>query len=399
MNKYLKNNISLILKIFLYLNPILDLITSIMINYLNISFTIGMIIRFIFLFVIVYYYLYVKKDNNKRNYFIIGLLYIISFVLLTLYNKGFNALSYEVVWLLKIIYFIVLLIFINKEDVDIKLEDFINVGLLYLSIIFMSNILSLSFNSYTQGKIGSVGLFNSGNEISAILSILNPLFIYYLFNKNNIYKKIVLVILMLSTYFNIGSKIIIISLLVSIIYNVILVLKNKNLNKKYLVIGIILLVLSICIIPRTNIYYNIILHLNYLGINSFKDIFSYNFFNRFIFSDRLTYLINTNDIYIKSSILEKLLGIGFIHNYSSDLISFKMIEMDFFDIFYSLGIIGFLIYLKPLIKGIKTMNNKLFKFSVIMSLIMAFLMGHTLVAPSVSIFILYMIKYKEKVKL
>ena len=357
MNKYLKDNLSLILKIFLYLQPVIDLITGVMINYFNISLTIGIIIRLLFLLFIIYFYLFVKKNNSKNKliYLLSVLIFTLISIFLTITNKDMHVLNYELSNLIKVFYFPVLITIIDKKDIKINIKDIVNVGIIYLVFITIPNIFNISYNSYTQGKIGSVGLFNSGNEISAILSIITPFLIYYLFNKNNNYIKVLLILLI--AYFTVGSKIIIISLVLSIIFNIYLYLKNNKVDNKKIIIGIISLVLltllGIYIIPKTNFYYNIRLHLSFLGINSFNDIFSYNFFNRFVFSDRLTYLANVNEVFIKSGFLSKLFGVGFITNYSTDLVSAKLIEMDLFDIFYRVGIMGMILFIIPVVNCVK----------------------------------------------
>ena len=405
MNKYLKNNISLILKIFLYLQPVIDLITGIMIHYLNINITIGMIIRFIFLLFIIYFYLFVKKNNSKYKtiYLLSVLVFMIISTILVIINKDIHALYFELSNVLKVFYFPLLISIVDKEDIKITINDIIYVGIIYLSLISIANIFNLSYNSYTQGKIGSVGLFNSGNEISAILSIITPFIIYYIFNKNNNYIKVLLIILMVYNYFTIGSKIIIISLILSIIFNLFLFLKNNKVNNKKIIISIIgillLIILGIYILPKTNFYYNIKLHLNFLGINNIKDLFTYNFINRFIFSDRLTFLLDINNIYFNSSILSKLFGIGFITNYATDLVSIKLIEMDLFDIFYRVGLIGFITFMIPIIKEIKVLFKDKYSiviFSVILALFIAILVGHTLTAPSVSILLLFVLKCNKR---
>ena len=45
-------------------------------------------------------------------------------------------------------------------------------------------------------------------------------------------------------------------------------------------------------------------------------------------------------IYERANTYQKLFGIGYINNNKTT----KMIEMDYFDIFYSHGIVGFLIF-------------------------------------------------------
>ena len=404
MNKYLTKNISLIIKIFLYLQPVIDLVTSIMINYFNINITLGMIIRMIFLLFIIFFYLFVKKNNSnyKKIYLLSLLLFSITYLTIMFITKGNLIIFKELSNYLKIIYFIILLTLIDKKDIKINIHDLINISIIYLLLILIPNILNISFNSYTQGKIGSVGLFNSGNEISAILAILTPFIVNYIFMKNqNIIKKIILILLVLLTYFQMGSKIVIISLILSIIFNLIITIKNdKNFNTKkliYLLLSLIIIVtLLIIFIPKTNFYYNIVLHLNYLGINNISDLFTYNTLNRFIFSDRLSFLSITNNYFINGSIIQKLFGLGSIINPYTDYIYIKSIEMDLFDIFYNIGIIGFIIYIIPLIKGFKELNkNSLIIFSAILSIVIATLVGHTLLAPAVAIYIIIIFKMEK----
>ena len=404
MNKYLKENISLILRIFLYLQPAIDLVTGVMINYLNINITIGMIIRFLFLLFVIYFYVFVKKNNSKyKLIYLIGVaLFVIVFSALIIVNKDIHVLGFELTNILKVFYFPMLISVVEKEDIKVEINDLVYVGIIYLSLISVSNIFNLSYNSYTQGKIGSVGLFNSGNEISAILSIITPFMVYYLFNKNNNYIKVLISLLIIFNYFTIGSKIVIIALILSIIFNLVLFLKKNKIGATKMIVSalsvIILICLGIYLIPKTNFYYNIKLHLNFLGINSFNDVFTYGFINRFIFSDRLSYLVDTNNIFLSSNILSKLFGVGFITNYATDLVSTKLIEMDLFDIFYRVGIVGFIIFIIPIIKNIKELindKNAIVIFSVILALLISILVGHTLIAPSVSILLLYVIKYNR----
>jgi hypothetical protein len=217
----------------------------------------------------------------------------------------------------------------------------------------------------------------------------------------NLIKKIILILLVLLTYFQMGSKIVIISLILSIIFNLIITIKNdKNFNTKkliYLLLSLIIIVtLLIIFIPKTNFYYNIVLHLNYLGINNLSDLFTYNTLNRFIFSDRLSFLSITNNYYINGSIIQKLFGLGSIINPYTDYIYIKSIEMDLFDIFYNIGIIGFIIYIIPLIKGFKEISkNSLIIFSAILAIVIAMLVGHTLLAPAVAIYIIIIFKMEK----
>ena len=138
--------------------------------------------------------------------------------------------------------------------------------------------------------------------------------------------------------------------------------------------------------------------MNFYRINSISEVFSsYDNINNLIFSERLTFLKNTNNSYKNSHLLEKNFGIGYIQNYKTKNESTKTIEMDYFEVFYRHGIIGFIIYfgifIKILIKAFKKiiMNfnllNTEYLTSLFLILLLAIFSGHILVTPSVSIFI------------
>ena len=403
MSNYLKNNISNILKYFLYLQPIIDLITSLSINLLNITISIGPIIRFFFMIFLLFYYLVIKKDKKTIIPLALIIIYLLSFTIMIVNIKAVSALSFELSNMFKVFYLLILLLIIKDEDVTIKYMDLVKVGLIYMFFVAIPDIFKISFSSYTQGKEGSIGWFNSANEISAILSILSPFIVYYLFTNHNLFKKALILILTLYTYLVIGSKVVIISLIISFLINIILYLKNKKVNKQqasFLIVFIlILLIIGILVLPRTNFYQNIRIHLSFLGFNSIKDMFSLNFVNRFIFSDRLTYLSGTNLNFIWSKPIEKVLGLGFIESFGTNYVYIKSIEMDFFEIFYRTGIMGFIIYIFYFAKifkekvFVKTVIDieKIIKFSSFLGIIIAFLVGHTLISPAVSIFLVYIV--------
>ena len=81
------------------------------------------------------------------------------------------------------------------------------------------------------------------------------------------------------------------------------------------------------------------------------------------------------------------MGIGYIENYGTDDVNIKTIEMDYFDILYRNGYVGFILYFIPIIYILYKikMNKKLEIYSLVLSLILALFQGHILVSPSVSI--------------
>lgn len=95
---------------------------------------------------------------------------------------------------------------------------------------------------------------------------------------------------------------------------------------------------------------------------------------------------------------------GYAGNYTTKV---KLVEMDFHDLFFAFGIVGFLMYLLPLLYfGIKifirliTNFKKLFSVkhmllasTLVLSLGIGFMSGHVLTAPAVSIFFTVILAY------
>ena len=61
-----------------------------------------------------------------------------------------------------------------------------------------------------------------------------------------------------------------------------------------------------------------------------------------ILSSREEYLAEHQRQFAEAPLAQKLFGMGYSGNYTKEP---KMIEMDFYDLFYSLGIIGFIVYI------------------------------------------------------
>lgn len=123
-----------------------------------------------------------------------------------------------------------------------------------------------------------------------------------------------------------------------------------------------------------------------------------------IYSDRDKYLKVYKQYYKDAPLSQKLFGMGYAGNYTTKI---KLIEMDFYDLFFAFGIVGFLMYLLPILYfGIKifiriiTNFKKLFSTkhmllasTLVLSLGIAFMSGHVLTAPAVSIFFAVILAY------
>ena len=107
------------------------------------------------------------------------------------------------------------------------------------------------------------------------------------------------------------------------------------------------------------------------------------------------------DRYADGNWAEKLFGIGYTVQIDGKE-HIKAVEMDFIAIFLRHGIVGFAIFMTPLVYAVGLCIIKLFKrikdfwnqepalvylYAVLIGLACAFLAGHVLVAPAVSIYI------------
>lgn len=405
INKALYDNVLKIITIFLLMQPILDLGTALSIKYNADFLSFGMIFRFIFMMIIVYYTVFLSKAKCKKIsivYLLVALAYIAIFIVVSLDIKGLSLIFTEIKWIIKNFYFPVLLVgFINifsDKTRKISSSTFVSILSFYVFIIIACQAFGVESQAYTQGKTGYIGLFYSANEISAIISILMPFLFFYKFDHKRVFVKLAVLLATLYCCLIIGTKTSFLSLgIVSIAFLIDYSVKLAK-SKKYELIKIIVLsaigtvaIISI-VLPYTSFGKNIIKHVTFLEIDNIGEIFESDNFNRLIFSDRLTFLEGTKSIYEEAEVSQKIVGIGY--SFVEDQ---KLIEIDYYDIFYRYGPLGFIVYFIPLviiIMGVirqsikKTHKTQLtYKLAIFLGLMLAFFTGHVFTAPSVSIYL------------
>lgn len=402
MNKAIKNNLSKIISIFILIQPVLDLITGICLHVFSLNLTIGIIIRMLFLLFIMYATTFIYKKKLSLIYYLIVAFYSIIYLI----NIGTNShLFGEIQGLLRVFYFPLLLVsFYNlKDEIKISTAILFTTLTLYLISIFIPMTLNLGFKSYEITKSGTLGYYNSANEISGIISILTPI-VFMIFNsKGKSILKVIYILLYLVVILTIGTKTPLLSLLITIGMTFIYIMIKSYKDKKYkrilssfiiIVIGIISLII---LIPKTNFYKNIKVHLDFLKVEDVTDIMDNgNLIDHFIFSQRVTFLTDRKSIYDNATFQEKLFGIGYYYNGKKD----KQVEMDYFDIYLNHGIIGFIIffsvYLYVLVQTTKIkrkLNFNLYMLNVSMLLILflSLFTGHIITAPAVSLIVVVII--------
>ena len=414
MNAWIKKNFNILLIIFILLQPILDLITGLGIHLWNMNITIGIIVRMLFLLFILYTVLFVYKRKQNFLYYgiliIYGLFYIAGMIL---YKDGVGLFQ-EIQGLCRVFYFPVLLIALYsiKEEIKISKMTLMVVLVTYLVCILVPNCLNLGFESYEITKAGTLGFFNSANEISGIISLLTPIMLLIFVNSKKPIPIIITSIIYLYVILTVGTKTPLLSLAITIFFAYLWFIYKELKAKKIKRIVISLIALAIfttgliLILPKTNFYKNIETHLNYLELDSITEVFEdEHLVDHFIFSSRLSFLEDRQNDYRDSSFYQKLFGIGYLNGKKEA----KAVEMDYFDIYYSHGIIGFLLffgiygyifYLVMKERRKLDFEQYMLYVSILLSIFLSFFTGHIITAPAVSILVtillLMLVKSKKK---
>ena len=416
MNTWIKKNFNTLLVIFLLLQPILDLITGLGLHIWEVNITFGIIIRILFLLFLVYSVLFIYKKKETYPFYGILLCYGLFYVLgIILFKNGTGFFS-EIRGLCRAFYFPALLISLYsiKEEINISKMALMVILITYLVGILVPNCLNIGFKSYEITKAGTLGFFNSANEISGIISILTPIMVLILVSTKKIIPSLIIIGMYLVVILTIGTKTPLISLGITIFFAYLWFVTKEIKKKSYkkILLSFLVLVVAttgiIIVLPKTNFYKNIKTHLDYLKVDNVVDVFqNKELIDHFIFSQRLTFLENRQLDYYQSNTYQKLFGIGYLNGTEAA----KAIEMDYFDIYYSHGIIGFIIYFGIygyffylIMKKRKKVDFSMYMIyvSILLSIILSFITGHIITAPAVSILvviILLMLVKKEKKRL
>ena len=378
MTMKLSKIIAIFLMVFVILQPIMDTLTYLQIRYSFNFLSISSLFRTI-TFALIILYLLLDKDKRKNIWFL--LIYFLIYLGCQVFWLN-NGLSSSLNTLLTIFYIPVIIIFMNKTDIDKK---YFNLKIIIIPYLFKYGNYA---NNFYEGKNGFYGLFYGGNEISNILVIMLPLVIEYLVRKKSYFLIALTFIELLLCIYLVGTKTLILGSIIVSIYFLIKYLrpvyKKLDSKKKYLIwtFLVLLIIGVILILPKMAVTKNIIRAINYYGFN-LSNIFSLNGLDKLVFSGRLEILNKVNNLYLNSPLVSILMGLG-----KSYVNTFKGIEIDIFDIFFSIGIIGILIYGYLCFKNIKGTKLKgVYLFTFILSIMISLVTGHVLNMPNVSIYV------------
>lgn len=413
--------------IFIFTQPYLDVL-----SYFGIE--ISIIIRTFAMGIGLLYLLLLKNYSYKKiiiSYLILLGLFFLSHTLVNYFIKNPYNIIQEVTYSIKVLFVIVMLItysvvFLNKKnDLNIIFVA-ITHNMFVVSTVLAIAELTNSFNpSYSHpSKTGHTGWFFSGNDLSALMAMSFGIYMLSIFLNTN--KKAKGVLYALYPYFvwamyTIGTKVALGAVLIStMFFFLIITIRAINMKRwKEVGLALVLVCLSILYVPFSSIGFNLGLDVDSLKAKyqfdidqaepSFEDETSetpdpqINTNNdvdltQRVFSGRDGFLDRVQNYWENAEPLQKVFGMGPGGNYQESL---KLIEMDYFDIYYGYGILGtiliFAVYVFFALNiSVKLIKSK-FKYidavvmfislQIILGLGIALFAGHIFLNPASGIYL------------
>lgn len=428
MEKLKTLNFNKLFIIYILIQPILDILTSLFVRNISSGLTIGVFVRTIFMVIIALYSLSVLNKKNRIKLFVCYALlaiYSIIYIIICYLNTGINMILIEIKGLVKALYLPVVLVGLfslyKSKKIEINIKHLIYALFVYCLVIVLAKYFNIGYYSYLQGyKPGTVGLFLAANEIGAILAIISPyLFIKISNTKNNNFYMLTYILLTCSVL-EIGTKVPFLAFMVLLIINFIInlyrliILKEKSYIKNLgvFLISIVFIAFIIGITPiGENLNINFISNKDEFNSSNTDNISGDDntdpseneFIEGDITSGRTAYFETNIQEYINSEYKEELFGTSYLTVDNGDIQEKKLVEMDFFDIFFNHGLIGFVLILgyilsltiyiifnnlKQFKKILKQPERLLYLYAYFIGLAISFMSGHVLTSPAVSIFII-----------
>lgn len=296
----------------------------------------------------------------------------------------------EIQFVVKTAYFVMMifsvLVILEKRLVK---KDVILQGTAIASIIvgasYWAAILTKTdITSYTYVKAGYSGWFYSANELSVIVIILLTLAIIH-FHASRSALSLVAFGFILSMTPMIGTKTAFYGAIIIILSYLGLIIFMKQIKQNLPLLAVT--VFSIFFLPLTPYMTNM------TSVDSpvEKTKSTEQEMKQQLMSSRDIYLGEKKADYFQAPFIRKLFGLGYAGDYQK---SPKMIEMDFFDLFFSYGVVGTFIILLPF----PVLLNKLlvYRFTIPYFLLLltialiggiAFVAGHVMFAPAVMTYV------------
>lgn len=408
-----KENVEKFFIWFILLQPLLDISAYFGLPVSEVIRVIAFGLGFIYLLFLA------KVDKKTYLYLALLIVYTLIHISVNFFIKEPYSFMEEIVYTVKTIYFIILLLVYLKvfqafqSNPNWKRIIYRNVAIsisIIIIVLGIAEITDTGRRSYDMlAKSGHTGWFFSGNELSAILAMGIAFFTYQIIllsTKSKTWAWISVIPLFFISWamMTIGTKVgfgaLLTITLFMVAYLVYLSFKQRKIHT-HLRIWIIVFVGIIAFTPITaigqnlNISYpeNLNLPSKMVKKNAEMDT---DLVPVRVLSGREDFLNEAMSQFKDAPLVQKVFGMGIGGNYKKEV---KLVEMDFFDIFFNFGIIGFLLFTIPviyllwnIIKNVYrakkiTLEVALLIVSIGLGLGSAFVAGHVLSSPAASFYL------------
>lgn len=329
MIKIINGNFERIFILLFSILPIIDSINGILVQNNFISF--GMIYKGLVIGFLIIYLVYSKKINKKTFQIVamvLGYIGIVMAVNVLLLSGTFISLSFPIKLLINFLLFITFLVLTRHK--------IINGNTFYRILNNSTNLILICFllpyifglgNSIYSGNLGYKGFFFSQNELNAILIILFY-FCLYKVTKTLEWKSIGQLLAMTVSILLMSTKSSLIAVAVGYIFFLIEFYKKKDIKTKRRM----LILLTIILIGSSGFIKKVTQAL-FARQSSLFSMYDNSLLDTLL-SGRTFNLVNAWEVLTESPyrIVHFFIGNGFISDY--------LIEMDFLDVFFYLGIVG-----------------------------------------------------------
>jgi hypothetical protein len=349
------------------LSPLIDSFNGFLNTYTTATISFAALIRF---FTIILGFIIIVKNSTKTCSYIIFILSVLLFCSL-FHVFYFDASIFESIYQIFqwvyffIVYFGLRSCFSISEKYREKIPTYINfIGISSAFCLIIPYLMGYGNSTYSDSGYKGFFLANNGVSFLYITVFILEIFLLYKENKLYLYLTILLTAICL---FLIGTKSCFISLCIGAIIISYKIVTRKSQQLFTFLYILVVFVVFLCLF-KSQLYLAMLQRFNYFYKHS-ENFLDYLFLGRVSKIDNYIFYFNKND----NSFIKYIWGCGV-----SQFAKFNVIEMDYIDLFFQYGIIGFIVHLLlqfiiyiPLIK-----KNKSFIFYILVIVIYAFFVGH-----------------------
>ena len=291
------------------------------------------------------------------------------------------------------------LLILSKYDFKPTKRALIISVLLYGVLMIVAQFSLNTINSYSSSGFGNSGWFYSANDIGTILAVSFPMILYGLVSSRGLLRRLYgfILFLILISAIILGIKTPIISALFTGLIFIMYRLKRSSFSpKKMILIFLLFGTLFGGAIMQMPVYKNMNINKKIseaVIAGKGESILDSKLLNT-VLSSRGTYLNDTIHDYPSWSASDKFFGRGYLCSNKGEC---RIVEMDFFDLFFINGIIGFLltlglfIYIMAvawhMVENKGALPESLFIYALALATLISFLSGHVLFTTPVYLFV------------